>query len=690
MKLKYLLPAAMLATAMSAAAVPAWPGLMECTLEDGTPVQMRLHGDEFFNYKTDAEGYLLEQGPNGLRYMKQGGMRVMATPEVLKPMIEAQEATPYTSMLRAGEMKRMGTLDNDGRTTFPTLGDVHFLVLLVQFDDYKFVSPTIKQDMQDMLNKEGYDVNGCRGSVRDYYITTSGGKFTPTFDVSDVITLPKTSGYYVGNSKYDNIRELVSTAIDMADEAGIDFTKYCYEDPNTVDAVVIWYAGYGQADTPKTDVIWPHSSTIKSMNKFVDGKQIGQYCCFNELNGGQHYYTGDNQMAGIGTPLHEFGHTMGMPDLYDPNYSVRTTPGAWSLFDNGPYNGDGFVPPMCSGYERWVYRWIEYTDAVDGTHYELTPLEDGGQVIRIPIESSVGECKNEYFLIESRKQEGWDYFLPGSGMLIWHIDYTKNTWLYNQVNSDPKHRRCYIIAADGSANPDLGNNNAASAKAAWPQDINYITPDTRINLPAYYVFAKYDTANAYITSMAFDINTGVGSFDYNVVTESPSDATVMHTPKAALNDYGKPANKVEFSWDPVEGATGYQVSMWRINNSGKTVYESGLEEKEVGNVTNYVTPAALSNTKWGMEYHATVRVVKGIPSTEISNEVVFTPSDLEVSGVEVIDSENQSIIGLKGAIYAPAAAEIYNMQGVRCPAEGLEAGIYLVRYNGTVTKVIVK
>lgn len=691
MNLKYLLPAALFATSLGASAVPAYPGLLERTLEDGTIVNVRLHGDEYFNYMTDEAGYLLTPlAGNKVSYQLQNGTRVKATVDQITKMRDMVEATEPVKALRAAQKQRASRLDKDGRSTFCTTGDVHFLVLLVQFDDIKFNTPTIREDMNAMLNQEGYSKNGCKGSIRDYYITSSNGQFRPTFDVSEVVTLPNTSRYYTGGSKYGKVKEMVRDAVTLADP-NVDFSKYTNASPGTCDAVIIWYAGYGQADTGNTDYIWPHQGSAINQNLMPDNTLIDTYCCFNELNGGYHYREKDGALSGIGTPIHEFGHVMCMPDLYDPNYEVVSTPGDWSIFDSGPYLGDGYCPPTTSAYERWLFKWIELEDVVDATHYDLADLNESGKALRIPVlNKSHDPYKNEYFILESRNRTGWDEYLPGSGMLIWHIDYDPSTWWSNRVNSTESRKRCHIVSADGSANYILGDTGRISANAAWPGKLNYLTPDTQITLNSNYVFSDSKTGNSYITDITHNPETGIVSLDYNVYTESPTDVTVMATPTRGLNEQGEPDNNITFSWNPVEGATGYALTVYRINSSGKIVYESNLEEKDLGKVT-YYTLEDMSRTKLKLEYRAYVRVIKNLPSKEISNEVVFVPNDLTAVGIDssIIDDE-MPVLGLRGAIQAPAGAEIYNLQGIRCNATGLTPGIYVVRTGNKVTKVVVK
>jgi hypothetical protein len=48
------------------------------------------------------------------------------------------------------------------------------------------------------------------------------------------------------------------------------------------------------------------------------------------------------------------------------------------------------------------------------------------------------------------------------------------------------------------------------------------------------------------------------------------------------------------------------------------------------------------------------------------------------------------IFGIQGAVVAPEGAEIYSLSGARVANGDLQAGLYIVRYNGKSRKVIVK
>lgn len=465
-----------------------------------------------------------------------------------------------------------------------------------------------------------------------------------------------------------------------------------------MDAVIVFYAGYGQADTPDTDAIWPFQSRLYPGEEMtVDGKTVAVFCCFNELNGGSHYNKKDLYPDGIGTAVHEFSHVMGLPDFYDTVHDssntsyVRATPGKWSIMDQGPYNGDGYIPPLMSAYERWCMNWMDIEDIVDDTHYDLKTLAKSERALKIPVYRNNGTLyANEYFLLESRNKEGFDQELPGEGMLIWHVDYDKSRWEANGVNIMQLERHCHLVTADGSANPNIGNNTTSSANAAWPYGTNnYLTPDTEITLNTNYLTPASKTGQSYIINIAYDAENDVSSFDYNTINATPDVTTVLKPATRVPDANGNPTNVIRLEWEPVPGATGYELTVWRVSSTGKINYENRLQNTNVGNVYYYDLPS-FTSTKMALEYHAQVRVVKPIPSSVLSNEITFTGNDLETSGIHGIGADDVVIRGLKGAIEAPAGAEVFTISGQRTNPESLSPGMYLVRYNGKTVKIIVK
>lgn len=696
MKAKLLLPVAALALPMMLQAKPAYPGLLKHVNPDGSTMEIRLHGDEHFSYITDSEGMLLKSDATGaLAYELEDGARIKATSDIVENMYRSFTDGSNGAMLAPS---RMAGLDGDGRTVYPTSGETRSLVVLLEYSDIPF-QPTSEQDIHDMLNKEGYDKFGCNGSVRDYYIYNSNGKYTPYFDVSPVVKLPRTSEYYTGgtqNSRFDRFSEAIKIALDELDDQ-IDFSKYDYDNDGVIDTVYFIYSGYGQADTPLYgQVIWPHQANMAGNRWTYDGVLFGPYACSNELNGSDHFYAKDNYLDGIGTFVHEFGHVLGMPDLYDPYYQGTTiTPGNWDIMDGGSYNDDGYCPPNLSAYEKWVYKWVDYTPAED-KHYDLKPIHDGGEAIRIPVLRTSGkEMASEYFILETRDKSNWDAFIPDNGMLVWHIQYSKSIWQNNNVNTQVGHPRIHLVAADGTASWKHGTAGNPR-RAAFPgTGVNnyYITPETDVALDTYTLDVISNPLDVYITSIFYDEENSVTSFDYNLVREYPDIKMTMNAPKRTASASGAPSAGFVLSWEPVEDVDFYQLTVYRLTSTGKQVFENGFEEENVGKDT-YVEFKNLTSSKMGFEYHAFVRAFKGLPAKETSNEVVFIPKEItEVSGVEnaVVDSENARIYGVKGAIVAPVEADIFNLAGMRMSsAENLPAGVYIVRLGNRVEKVNVR
>lgn len=695
MNARHLLPIAALALPLCMQAKPAYPGVLTHVNPDGTTVQIRLHGDEHFSFITDTEGMLMKRDASGaMVYDLVNGQRLMASPEIIANMKAAAAATDIDGINRAPS--RMAALDSEGRTVYPTKGETRSLVILLEYSDVKF-QPNSAKDIDDMLNSEGYTKYGCNGSVRDYYIYNSNGQYKPIFDVSRVVTLPYTSKYYTGGDKYTNFKEAIKYALDELDDE-INFSQYDYDNDGIVDTIYFYYAGYGQADTP-TDgqTIWPHQSNLGAYGWRYDNVQIGPYACSNELNGMNHYYNQDMYLDGPGTFVHEFGHVLGMPDLYDPTYSgITITPGDWDIMDNGSYNNDGYCPPNLSAYEKWMYKWIEYTAVEDNKHYDLKTVQQGGEALRVPVVRVNGSpMTSEYFVIETRDKKNWDAYLADEGMLIWHLNYSNYSWSRNAVNTEAGRPRLSLVAADGTANWKL-DGTGSPRKAAFPGsnvDNCYITPDTKVTFDCFNNNLLANPLDVYITSISYDAETGVSSFDYNVVREAPALPITMKKPTRTSNASGNPTSGFVLEWDPVEGAESYLLTVYRYSSSGKQIFESGYDEKNVGNTVRCEFKN-LTSTKMGLEYHAYVRAFKGLPSSEKSNEVVFVPKEItETSGVESIltgDAENAPIYGVQGAVVAPQGAEIYNLSGVRVANENLAAGIYIVRIGNRVEKVAVR
>lgn len=300
-----------------------------------------------------------------------------------------------------------------------------------------------------ITNAPDYHDNGFQGSVRDYFKAQSGGKFILDFDVAGPVMMSQPYDYY-GNDGEKNISEMVKEACKGVQDS-IDFSRYDWDGDGEAEEVFILYAGYGQNDydTSNDSLIWPLMNKLEGDRKSlkINGTKINTYACSSELK-----Y--DGEIAGIGTFCHEFSHCMGFPDIYDVQNKGSFAMDAWDLMDYGNYNGDGYLPAGYTAYEKMTCGWLSPVelgnDSVEVK--DMKPLADGGQayLIRHP------QYANEYFLLENRQPVGFDRQLPGSGVLITHVDYDKDAWEANAVNTLGLYNDYYgdhlhlaLVPADG-------------------------------------------------------------------------------------------------------------------------------------------------------------------------------------------------------------------------------------------------
>lgn len=442
--------ATLLGLSVSAMAAPANPKPFVHTQPDGTQVVLTLVGDEHAHLYLDALGQAVEIGDDGYVHLvaKEG---------------RALLASRRTSALKArAEMARQVPMCIQPTAT---QGEVHGLIILVNFSDLKFQNT--QSYIHDQMNVENFSSNGATGSARDYFVAQSSGAFRPVFDVVGPVDLDMPYRYYGGNDASGNDRHpdvMIFSAVQQAVEAGLDLNQYDRDGDGIVDMVYVIYAGLGEADRGDPNTIWPHMSNLQGSAQFayqqIDGKRVGLYACSAE-------FRGDNTFSGIGTFCHEYGHCLGLPDIYDVDYSGGYGMGSYDIMSHGSYLNNGNTPPSYSAFERYSVGWLTYDDVTSSCDVSLRPLAETNRAVRLSSRAN----PNEYFVIENRQLVGWDAYLPARGLMITHIDYDEEVWNHNRVNDDPAHQCVMMMAADnvwnsstqsGDLYPGLLNNTVFS------------------------------------------------------------------------------------------------------------------------------------------------------------------------------------------------------------------------------------
>ena len=494
-------------------AVPARKGLLHLRQPDGTRIQAYLSGDEFGHIMMTEDGCSLIQDAAGwwcyARYDYFGhrlntGERVGA-PDTPATVIAASRSIPYDLLhrKRAVRRTRMDQLlaRERARTRAGDNGGIrHGLIILAQFQDLAFTYT--KEDFERIINGTGPT------TALSYFKDQWKDSYTFRFDITDIITLPQNYAYYGANNDDDEDDKAAQMIIDacLAVDPDIDFSAYDNDGDGEVDNVFVFYAGPNESEGASEDHIWPHMWYVLSGAGLppctLDGVLVDNYACTSELRLDEDQ-SGFTSLATIGTFCHEYTHTFGIPDLYDVDNegSGGYSEAMWNcidLMDAGNYNNSGRTPPNYSALERWFFKMSEGQALTQGVH-TLRPVQENGDFYYLQTDT-----EGELYLIECRQAKGWDAYIGGSGLLIYHIDKSDlpagesttqgktlsalSRWELNEVNARPERQCVDLIEPDPEARQRyqtaVKNRNypailTLASHAFWPYgDVSIFTCET--------------------------------------------------------------------------------------------------------------------------------------------------------------------------------------------------------------------
>lgn len=456
---------------------PASPEPLTVKQPDGSSITIVAKGNHIVNYSETLDGYTVVKNKKGVfEYAKSlnGDLVPSGVPAhdlKTRTTKEASFLTDNTAHLRYGaekiqELKNAtynslnkadlsgnGNDQNQGSeiNAFPKKGKRKVLALLIEYPDLK--ANYTKEQFQNMMNQPGYKGTG---SFRDFYLQNSFGQLDISVDVMGWYMADNNYAYYGNNKGNGAVRPLIAKAIDEAEKEGADFSQYDNDKDGLLDGIIIVHAGPGAEVGPQTQFIWSHRSNLGSYSRRYDGTTIGDYMINPETRG----TIASPRMIEIGVYCHEFGHILGLPDLYDTDDNNGTSRGLgnWCLMASGNYNNSEKTPSSLSAFCKYQLNWVTAVNiSVEGM-YNLKPAASDSIIYRINTPVS-----KEYFLLENRQFVGFDSKLPGKGLAIWHIDdslYSK-TWLrgWNSVNATEEHKGVDLEEADGYDHLDKNFNS---------------------------------------------------------------------------------------------------------------------------------------------------------------------------------------------------------------------------------------
>ncbi|RKX29414.1 MAG: hypothetical protein DRP47_01850 [Candidatus Zixiibacteriota bacterium] len=307
-----------------------------------------------------------------------------------------------------------------------TIDTVRVICILVDFPDHRYYGQGVAGEPYqfDSILFSDSNCDTCTyhnptGSMIDYYMENSYGKFYIQGDIYGWLTMPETYAWYEsgesGVGMLSRARDLAVHAVDAAHDAGAVFSDYDHNHDNYCDGVVIIHAGRGAEDGSYG--IWSHKSTLR-ITRSYDGVIISDYT----MNPEEVLEHGTPRLSPIGVVCHEYGHFLGLPDLYDINYDFPGHEGSdglgdWTLMARGNYLGNSKRPGHMDAYCKAFVGFVEPIHLTSNLYQAQIPAVEYN-----PVVYKLQYDPSEYWLIENRQKTGFDKYLPSSGLCIYHVD----------------------------------------------------------------------------------------------------------------------------------------------------------------------------------------------------------------------------------------------------------------------------
>lgn len=251
-----------------------------------------------------------------------------------------------------------------------------------------------------------------------FYREVSRGQFRVEGVVHDWTRVDSADTYYEGkrNGGPPYLGRLLKEVLDQAD-AQVNFRIYDRNGDGLVDVVAFVQPESGGECGNRNiwSMRWNYGSAIGqrgAVYRTRDGVSILDFVIQPALSC-------EGTPVDIGVFAHEFGHAVGLPDLYSTSRpSTNAGIGWWGLMGAGNWNR----PDSPAHLEAWSKVELGWTPVVridrDTSDLVIRAVADSGSVVRIDIPGSAGE----YFLLENRQRLGSDIHLRNPGLLIWHVD----------------------------------------------------------------------------------------------------------------------------------------------------------------------------------------------------------------------------------------------------------------------------
>jgi len=317
----------------------------------------------------------------------------------------------------------------------PTSGTLKVLIIAAEFTDVRHTLSidTIRSEWMNQVAK--------------YYQEDSYGTVSLSVTVSGWYRLPYNEAHYGANC-------LATGAINDPGCTGEDASWNIAQDASILARKNVTFANYnyyvfihsgnGQESSGNPDDVW--SVTYLAGVWVNPCLQVQQDC--NQITLTRFNIDPELEAGGavpIGVYCHEFGHNLGLPDLYN-TITGKTILGPWSLMDKGLWNG---APPGSSPSHMDAWSKIQLgfmsgsmiATANPGatTTYTIETTEVATNSVHAVIVPVGSDYTNpaQYYIIEVRSGIGFDSALPSAGVLLLYVDTTQTVGKVKIINANP-------------------------------------------------------------------------------------------------------------------------------------------------------------------------------------------------------------------------------------------------------------
>jgi immune inhibitor A len=422
-------------------------------------------------------------------------------PDLLSKIRLGKVAPSYLTNQRSFEQRGIETpsvhpLNKVYKAGTGPFGDFKALVALVEFsDDTARANPAYFDTLMGKINLYYREVSYQNLNIIIQDSSANLGWFSA----------PHPYSYYV-NRQYgmgsppQNSQGLVDDLVSLIDPY-VDFSDYDNDSDGYVDALIVIHTGRGAELTGDSTDMWSHKWSLPYPFVLKDGVKIKDYTVQPE------YWVFPNDMT-IGVYCHELGHIFGLPDLYDYDKDSYGA-GKWSLMAYGNWNG--YYGNYPAHPDAWCKSKLGY----------VTPTVVVSQMTGVTIQNTEhnpeayklwtnGTANKEYFLVENRQKKGYDFYLPSSGLLIWHIDENVSD---NNHQWYPGHTTYghYMVALEQADSlwelekkldyGDAGDSYPSSSlkrdfnSSSWPNSHSYSGGETYVSVTNIFKFDSIITCD---------------------------------------------------------------------------------------------------------------------------------------------------------------------------------------------------